>query len=320
MKYTFEIAELFKDEKVYFIKNSYHTFEREDRLNTLAKEVSIFYELYPQHDLYFICPTETEFNLFSKNGIKNAYFINKNAFIDDSMFYIMPQVEKKFNAIYNAQLKPYKRFELASNINKLAIITYQAHRFNQSALDSYNQQIRKTLNNAVWFNDIDNFIPPVDIVKYLNQCKVGLCLSAEEGPMMASIEYLLCGLPVVSTKSLGGRDVFFDDEYVKVVDDDPQKINAAVEELIHRNISPEFIRSKTLEKIQVHRNRFIDLVNQILRDAGVESNFKENLNHLFINKLRISGTFPGSILINTSGARFTNKSNKLQQIVQTKNN
>ena len=48
--------------------------------------------------------------------------------------------------------------------------------------------------------------------------QVGLCLSKSEGAMFASIEYLLCGLPIVSTKSVGGRDIFFTDENCIIAD------------------------------------------------------------------------------------------------------
>ena len=38
---------------------------------------------------------------------------------------------------------------------------------------------------------------------------VGGVFSEEEGACWASSEYLLCGLPVVSTHSRGGRDVWY---------------------------------------------------------------------------------------------------------------
>ena len=42
--------------------------------------------------------------------------------------------------------------------------------------------------------------------RHLNRARVGLCLSAREGAMFASMEYLLSGLPIVTTPSMGGRD------------------------------------------------------------------------------------------------------------------
>ena len=55
-----------------------------------------------------------------------------------------------------------------------------------------------------------------EVNNFLNQCKVGIILSEVEGANYASIQYLLAGLPVVSTKSKGGRDVFFDPYKLKI--------------------------------------------------------------------------------------------------------
>lgn len=45
----------------------------------------------------------------------------------------------------------------------------------------------------------------------LNRCEVGLALSELEGPCWASTEYLLCGLPVVTTPCSGGREVWYNE-------------------------------------------------------------------------------------------------------------
>jgi glycosyltransferase involved in cell wall biosynthesis len=44
----------------------------------------------------------------------------------------------------------------------------------------------------------------------LARAVVGLCLSTVEGSNYASMEYMLAGLPIVSTPSIGGREVYFD--------------------------------------------------------------------------------------------------------------
>ncbi|WP_164127899.1 glycosyltransferase, partial [Stenotrophomonas maltophilia] len=56
-------------------------------------------------------------------------------------------------------------------------------------------------------------LTPEAVNRVYNQAAVGLCLSAVEGAMCASMEYLMAGLPVVSTPSVGGRDVYFDPDY-----------------------------------------------------------------------------------------------------------
>ena len=44
-------------------------------------------------------------------------------------------------------------------------------------------------------------------------------MSSQEGAMYSSVEYLLCGLPIVSTKSTGGHDVFFTDTNCIIAED-----------------------------------------------------------------------------------------------------
>lgn len=43
----------------------------------------------------------------------------------------------------------------------------------------------------------------------LNNSSVGGIFSATEGACYASTEYLMCGLPVISTHSTGGRDIWY---------------------------------------------------------------------------------------------------------------
>lgn len=294
MQHTFEIAELFKNEKVSFVKNSYHTFEIPERLETLRGEYEQFKKFYPQHSIDFICPTENELRMFKEAGLESSHFVNKNGFIDPSFYYLCNDVPKEFDAVYNGQLLPYKRHELAELVDSLALIVYQRTR--SQAHDECAARIREQLKHATLLNDSNQFIPPIEISKHLSRAKVGLCLSAEEGPMAACIEYLLTGLQVVSTKSLGGRDVFFDDEYVKVVDDTPEAVAAAVKELAKRDVAPEKIRERTLEKMQEHRDRFVRLINDILKRRGALQNFEEEFSKIFVNKMRMSSIFPGALL------------------------
>ncbi len=293
MRHVFEIAELLKDRRVCFIKNSYHTFERQDRRERLRQEVLLFKRVFRQHDLRFICPTETEHALFLEAGILPSYFINKNAFVDEALFRIVPEEEKRFDAIHNGQLAPYKRHEFAARVDNLGVLTYR--RTNSQTNDEYARQIDALLPHATWLSRPDHTIPPRDVPSLLNQARVGLCLSKEEGPMAASMEYMLCGLPIVSTRSLGGRDVFFDPEYVRIVDDDPDAVADGVREMIARDIDPEYIRRKTLDKIHLHRQKFVALIQEVYERHGVHRRFEDEFPQLFVNKLRVNAAFPASL-------------------------
>ncbi len=103
--------------------------------------------------------------------------------------------------------------------------------------------------------------------------------------MYASTEYLLCGLPLISTRSKGGRDIFFDKKYVKIVDDNKVAVKEGVEELIKRDIDSNYIRIKTLEKMNLHRERFITLIQEIYDKEGANKKFRDEWNKIFVNKM-----------------------------------
>jgi hypothetical protein len=105
--------------------------------------------------------------------------------------------------------------------------------------------------------------------------------------MYASAEYLLCGLPVVSTRSFGGRDVLYDDEYVRIVDDNPKSVANAVAELIQLNIPPDYIYRKTLEKMAPHRDKFNEVLKEIFLKEKVEPQSEGGWFGKFTNKMAV---------------------------------
>jgi hypothetical protein len=84
----------------------------------------------------------------------------------------------------------------------------------------YRKTIFQAMPQALWKKKVYAF----NIYKEINKAHVGLCLSAEEGAMFVSAEYLLCGIPVVSTRNKGGRDVMFTPEHVFIADDTPESV------------------------------------------------------------------------------------------------
>ncbi len=124
-----------------------------------------------------------------------------------------------------------------------------------------------------------------EIAELVSQARVGLCLSAVEGAMYAATVYLLCGLPVVSTASLGGRDEWFDTRYVRVVSDEPAAIAAAVGELTKRRFDPHWIRQQTLTKMWRHRRRFVEVVQNIFDAELAGRDFAREWHERFANKI-----------------------------------
>jgi glycosyltransferase involved in cell wall biosynthesis len=213
---------------------------------------------YPEHRIIFLCNEEYTVEPFRRNGVE-ALFCNQNAFINENVFTILSSQPKVYDAVYSASMTPYKRFELAAEVSSLMILTYRWAGHYQS---DYEKKIRVLLkNNANWIKDTysdDDKVTTPAMVRLYNQARVGLCLSKAEGGMFASMEYLLCGLPVVTTRSVGGRDSFWDDSYVIIVDDDAESVAQGVSELIKMDVSAELVRRETLVKIQFHRQRLLE--------------------------------------------------------------
>jgi hypothetical protein len=211
--------------------------------------------LFPNHKFMALCNEQWQVPRFTELGI-DAVFVGSNSFVNESSFYPVINETFEYAAVYNAALAPYKRFELASKIKTLMVITYKSPVLHE---DSYETMIRNLLSSAYWANDslVDSQkLRPDELPSLYGKCGVGLCLSGVEGQMFASIEYLLCGLPVVTTYSRGGRDVFFDDRYVRTVAPDPDAVAQAVDELNRMNIDRHMIREATILKIREHRERF----------------------------------------------------------------
>jgi glycosyltransferase involved in cell wall biosynthesis len=228
---------------------------------------------YRRHRFVHLCNTEAQRDEFLRKGL-TALLCNHNAFADENIFTPLEDVTREFDAVYDARLKAYKRHHLAGGIRSLALI----YTLNPVIDDlRYVDDTRRAFAHAHFFNHPTEgdyvHLTPAEVNRSLNACRVGLCLSSVEGAMYASIQYLLAGLPVVTTRSLGGRDLFFDDAYVATVDDRPEAVRMGVEELIGRDIPAGAIRARTLEKMAVHRSALIALVQRIYDGERVGRDF-----------------------------------------------
>jgi glycosyltransferase involved in cell wall biosynthesis len=240
---------------------------------------------HPDHQVLHLCNSQAELDVFREAGM-DAILCNQNAFVDERLFQPLAQIEPRYDAIYDAKLVPFKRHELAAEVANLALLHAQ---FKEPAPDSHAYDVRKAFQDAHWFNDDSvgryGLLGPAAINEAYNECKTGLCLSAEEGAMYASVQYLLAGLPVVSTRSGGGRDTLFDPRTTIIVDDNATAVRDGVREMIARNLDPDMVRAVTLERVAEHRERVLTAVQSTYDQHGVARSAQEDWPELFFNKL-----------------------------------
>jgi hypothetical protein len=225
----------------------------------------------------FLANSEEEFTNFNNAGF-HVIFCNQNCFLDENHYHVLPKISKKYDAIYIARMTPVKRHQLARKIDKLLLLGS----YYKKEMEHVNQ-VKAVLKHAKWIEKVPHSV----ISRYINQAKVGLALSDVEGAMFVSTEYLLCGLPQVSTPSVGGRDVYFHNDYVAMVEPNEDAVLAGVQKMAECKTTPYQIRENTIQMMEQHRKYFIDLIQSIYDKEGVQKTFREEWKKIFTHKLAL---------------------------------
>lgn len=240
----------------------------------------------PNHTWFVACNDYFELMHMRNKGVK-SFLSPQSCFLDEKIYKILEGTPKLYEAIYNAQLEPFKRHHLLQATQNCALVAYgKVSEYSSLVLGQIEGGDNINLLNKLINDSHYESIPWRRVVEIYNSSRVGLCLSEVEGAMYASFEYLLCGLPVVTTLNKGGRDYFFDGRYVVHCESTAEAVAASVDALKFANIDPYEIRSETLKKMHTERERFILNIEKILIDQGVTNpNFNEIFNSRFSNKL-----------------------------------
>lgn len=226
-------------------------------------------------NIYVLCNTEEQVDMCSQVGF-NGWFINHNCLLDENLYRINNSIDKCYDAVLNARPEKWKRHWLASDIGNLALIV--GHRFNGKEFINLDE-IPHVYENKERL-DVNG------VCDILNKSKVGLCLSSSEGACYSSSEYLLCGIPVVSTVSMGGRDIWYTEYNSIIVDETSLSVSHAVKELISRDLDPYKIRNEHVRQMKVHRKRFSLMIDDIFKKRNVSlcgiKYFYDNFSHKFV--------------------------------------
>ncbi|WP_418765682.1 glycosyltransferase [Mailhella sp.] len=278
------------------------------RLKQLVESYHRHARKYPRLIVTVLANEPEELELLRQNGVRSE-LCNQNALLDERC-YTIRRVEKRYRAISNSRMAPYKRLELLRDVENCALITYfldpADHEYEKRILPHAGGEraacpdlICPQFDGRSWqWYDNDQ------ICDALSASRCGVILSAEEGACFAAVEYLLCGLPVVTTPSVGGRDAMFHPDYVVWADPTPESVAAAVEKAIALPISPEEIRERTVALMRRGRETYCRILNAIAREEGVERDFLADWDSFYVNKLFRYMPEPEAVrYLNESGVR-----------------
>ena len=250
----------------------------------LSESVTRLSTSAPNLQFTFMATTIKETECLLAHGL-NAINIHKNAFLDDRIFFPKNDSIKSFAAVHVANTEAFKRHRLAWGIRNLALITY-AYRFPIDFKEVNGYRSLGFTNISPNRNEGIRVLKPNEVADILRRSGCGVILSAEEGSNNASTEYLMCGIPVLSTPSEGGRDEFFDPRHVRIVQPNPNEIEEVVTEMNDCSIDPFEIHYSVMLKVIEHRTRLLCWLSNV---TGIDLNSQADKNAWipqFTNKLR----------------------------------
>ena len=214
-----------------------------------------------------ICvPSQKLYDLVKKYYPKlNIVLAGHNAFINENTFKII-NIEKKYDLIVNSCWADYKRLELTKKVENKIYIGYsqddvQAHR--NIPKDGYMPNFEnkeRVMKNHKW-------IGKNKLVEYYNQSIAGGVFSKVEGSTFSSGEYLLCGIPVISTKCEGGREHWYNKHNSVICEDNKDDVVKSIEivknKIKNKEFNSEKIRNDHIAEMNIQRSNLTNKVIEI---------------------------------------------------------
>ena len=225
-----------------------------------------------KENFFFLFNSPSEIANFARKGFKGDV-INQGAWLDESLMPKPLDEEKIYDAIYMDFHKKNRRCSLASKVPSLAL----AARWGSAPAPP----------DAINYSYINKEqLSLLELSKKLSQSYCGLILSEEEGASETSCTYLFCGLPVVSTLSKGGRDVWYTEQNSIICNPDNSDVHTSVKEFATRGVNPHEIRDAYIEQAKNYRSQFIEHLGRVFARFGSNINPDAYFKESFFHKMR----------------------------------
>jgi len=230
-------------------------------------------------NIFVLANTEEEKDFYESKMENDVILCNNNSFLNETVYKILDTEEKKYDMIINSRFSDYKNTNIANLVNNVVHVGYLDGKRTKipdfGYLPNFNN-IKPIIKSLYNLNNIGfRHLLPEEIVKFANQSYVGGIFSPIEGQCLASSENLLCGLPVISIKSKGGRDVWYNEKNSIICDNNPNDVlkcvNIAKEKIKNGEFNSETIRQMHLDQMDINRNILTDYVYDRLVDMNNEN-------------------------------------------------
>ena len=237
-------------------------------------------------NIIWCSPNESCKDIITGKGY-TSILANHNCLLDYNLFNIQDYT-RIYDTVINSRPFWWKRVYLANKINNLVYIKGNDWAKNESSWDGY-INMNLTLKTEITPNEVKNIY---------NQSKIGLILSGNtgsnqqglnEGANYSTGEYLLSGLPVVTTPSQGGRSEWLDDYNSLVCEPQEDKIldcvNIMLKRLENNEIDRNKIRNDMIQKMLLHRRNIINQIQLIIDIHNINIDANNLFDKIYFNKL-----------------------------------
>jgi hypothetical protein len=234
----------------------------------------------------FVCAnTEEEKDFYESKIDEDVILCNNNSFINENIYKILDNEEKKYDMIINSRFSGYKNTNFANLVTNVVHVGYLDDKKTKIPNFGYLPNFNGNIPNIRYTTNLKDigykYLIPEEIIKYANQSYTGGIFSSKEGTCMASSEYLLCGLPVISVKSIGGRDIWYNEKNSIICrnnkDDIVKCVNIAKEKIKNGEFDSKLIRQMHLDQMDINRNILTDYIYDKLIDMKNENVDKNKL-------------------------------------------
>jgi len=242
------------DKSTYFIINFpwYQSTKDARKIGALLSRIEAASPGIIQRCL-FLSNSEWELQLFRaiNPGLRSEK-VNNCFTLSEKLFYIEDH-QPEYEFVCNATPLKYKNHRFLPPIKQSALISWD---HNITVGHQKNRVDLSTLCKGELMQNLN-----CDQVReILNKSCCGVILSGTEGACYASAEYLLCGIPVVSCPSFGGRDEYYNMQNSFVVPLKKEEISQAIQNCVSGMragmINRRDIRTGILDK-QIHFRKLL---------------------------------------------------------------
>ena len=225
-------------------------------------QVSKIINMNNEYNIIILANSLEEKVFFQKKIKSDVLFCNHNAFLNENKYKIYNSIQKKYDLVIDSAFHKYKNVNIAKKIQNTLHIGY----FKNNKIHEGDKVVPNFGTLANFINVDYKRLDKHSINNYYNQSLIGGIFSEREGACFASSQYLLCGLPVISIKNVGGRDIWYNYYNSIICENNEDSVYEAVELAKLKIVSGEFNREKIrelhLKQMNEHRNILIDYINK----------------------------------------------------------